>query len=273
MFNFGNHYYFLFLIILIGILLGFYFLLRNKSIKVQKTIIFLLMLLNLFQHIFKCIVWPHLYGTGFNAYNTAYNFCALMIILSPIIFITRLEKIKALLCVMGTISGVIAVLVPYWFFGTNIFVYPTSSEYARFYICHLLLFLSSFLPVLLKLQKFSWRSFYFNGFIVLLFLGLILINNFTVASITNKSFEAGINAVLNETAVYIGGPRYGIGFDWLMNALVALCPPFFKINYGTGYLPILWYAIPVYVLFTLISFVVYIILDKNSFIYKNKKGE
>ena len=51
--RYANFTYFLCLFILIGILVGLYFLLRNKTTRTQKIVILCLIIFNLLQHIFK----------------------------------------------------------------------------------------------------------------------------------------------------------------------------------------------------------------------------
>lgn len=270
---YGNYIHIGSILILIGIFTGLYFLFRNKSDKAKKILILVIMFLNLFQHLFKFIVWPHLYHETFGLRNTAYNFCALMIMVAPFFFLTNLRGTKSFLAIMGTVAGFIAVCVPFWFNGVDVFKFPDSSEYARFYTCHSLLFIASALEIAFGFVSFKWKDFYKVGLFVLAGLTIILLNNLIVSSIVKGSFEEGVNYVMKENSVFMIGPKYGSGFEWFMDFLVAICPPFFKINGLLGFIPILWYAIPLYIVFSIGAFIIYTLLDKNSFVYNRKEGK
>ena len=53
-----------------GILVGLWFLLRNKSRNVQKIVIFSLTILNLLQHLLKIYIYPQYWGEPFGARST-----------------------------------------------------------------------------------------------------------------------------------------------------------------------------------------------------------
>ena len=74
----------MYILIECAIPVGLYFVLRNKAQKTKKLVVLGIMLLNVFQHLFKSLLYPQYEGFGFNALNTAYNMCALLILLSPI---------------------------------------------------------------------------------------------------------------------------------------------------------------------------------------------
>ena len=50
---------------------------------------------------------------------------------------------------MGSVAGIAAIALPVWYIGMD--VSELGWDYARFYICHALLFITSVLPLLLGL--------------------------------------------------------------------------------------------------------------------------
>ena len=73
------------------------------------------------------------------------------------------------------------------------------------------------------------------------------------------------------------GPKES--FSWLVDIIKYLSPSVFMGNNASGqYAPILWYAIPLYIGISIISFVVFILVDRKHFKedimkLKHKKGE
>ena len=246
------------------LMLLFYFLLRNKKDKTKKMVVFVILLINIFQHLFKFVVWPQYYGTGFNELNTACNMCALLIIVSPFVFISKSSVLKDFIFYIGTTAGLIAVSVPYWFIGESII----SFEYLRFYVCHTLLFIGSILPVLLGLHKLSLNNVYKIGFICLIALLLVLLNGLVFSFINNPT---NVNAALN--SFYSKNPVWALrppeGFNGAVKLIELLSPKIFIGDETKTYTPVLWYFIPMYLLITLATLIVNIIYN----IATKKKGD
>ena len=263
-FSYGSFPHIASIVGLILISVGVYFLFRNKSRKAQNIFLISIMLLNVFQHIFKCIVWPHLYGTGFTFKSTAWNFCGFAILATPIIFSTKINSLKTFMSIMGSIAGAITICVPFWFVnpGTDLTNFYTFWEFMRFFIIHVLLFVSSLMQLLWGHEKIRWQDFWKNGLYLLGFLTVIFLNNFIYGSITNGGLKNGYVFALANNVVMITGPMYSFPFIKISEFLVMICPPFFKLK--NGFIPVLWYALPVYAVVTLISFTGYVLLDLKT---------
>ena len=91
-----------------------YFILRNRSDFVKKTVVFLISILNMLQHIFKPYIYPQYAGESFGARSTAYNMCALLILISPIILLIGSELWRNFLFYIGSVSGYFAIISTYW---------------------------------------------------------------------------------------------------------------------------------------------------------------
>lgn len=253
---YGSFMYFAYILIAIGICVGLFFILKNKSDKVKRIAVLSVAFLNLVQHLLKGIIYPHYWGDFSPHLSSAYNVCAFLIIISPFIILWGNELLKNYLTYLGTIAGMIAMLVPYWFIGQSAF----QSEAYRFYLCHSLLFVSSLLPALLRMHTMRWRHFWKIGLLFLAMLGIIILNDLLFLAI-------GQYPVSNPSDIYGSlceiNPCWSVtppkNFDWLVNLIRIFTPlPFEK-------LPILWYAIPMYAGITLVSFCVCALIDFNAF--------
>ena len=240
-----------------------YFLLRGKSVKIQKRTILVLMLTNLFQHVLKSFIYPHLFEVGFGVMNTAYNMCALLIILSPVAYLVRFSPLKDFVFWIGSVAGIVAILIPYWHIGES----PFSWEYARYMICHVLLFSNSALPLLLGHHKTAFRRFPLMGVEFLAAIGLILLNDTLCYyfGLFGDTVGKGLFEVLAiANPVWSFGPPESFGFLGKY-AAIFLPDSWCGANSGNTYLPFIWYAIPLYLVITVIVFLLFMFADHESF--------
>ena len=266
-FTYGSFPHIVSIVGLILISVGVYFLFRNKSRKAQNIFLLTIMLLNVFQHIFKCIVWPHLYRTGFTFKSTAWNFCGFAILATPIIFATKINSLKTFMSIMGSIAGAIAICVPFWFVqaGSDLTNFYSFWEFARFYTIHVMLFVCSIMQLLWGHAKIKWEDFWKTGLYILGFLSFIYLNNFIFGSITKHGFKEGFEFAKANNVIMIAGPMFSFPFKNVATVLDKICLPFLKFNGGTDYVPILWYAIPVYIVISTIALGGYILFDLPNF--------
>ena len=262
--NYGSPFYLVMIALMLLAACGLFFLLRGKSERTKKAVVLSFMLVNIIQHLFKWAIYPMYEGMGFNVLSTAYNMCATLIILSPITFLSKSAFLKNFVYPVGTAAGFVAVAVPYWYIGMS--VSELGWEYARFYICHALLFISSLLPLLLGLHKPSFKAVFQPGLGFLLALVLMLIND--IIFITLGLFQGYEHYDLYASLLKIN-PCFSMGapeeFAWLADLSGILTPKVFLGENSTGlYTPILWYAIPVYIGITLVAVAVFFSMDKKN---------
>ena len=241
-----------------------FFLLRNKNKTRQKTVIAILAIINLLQHILKPFLYPGYYGTGFSYLISAYNMCAFFILISPFVLLWGNRFLKNFLFFVGSVAGFCSIAFPQWFMGR-----PISAlgwEYVRFYICHFLLFLTSLLPLLLRLHAPSLKEFWQIGLGFLGALSVILVNNVIF-------IIAGLFPGVSPDQLYDGlmqiNPCRMMAPDGMFSRflpIVRLFTPdvFLGKNASGQYAPILWYAIPVYVSITIMSLVVFALWDRKK---------
>lgn len=262
--NYGSPFYLLMILLMMAAVAGLFLLLRKRSERIKKAVVLSLMLLNLFQHLFKWAIYPMYRGIGFNVLSTAYNMCATLIILSPIAFLTASNFLKNFVYPVGCAAGFVAVAVPYWYIGMS--VSELGWEYARFYICHALLFISSLLPLLLGLHKPSFKAVLQPGAAFLLALVIILIND--IVFITLGLFQGYGHEDLYGSLLKIN-PCFSMGppeeFIWLRDLSAVFTPAVFLGQSSTGlYTPILWYAIPLYIGITLVAIALFFSMDAKN---------
>lgn len=278
MMHYGSPFYILSIVSLLVITALVWFILKKQSTRTQKTVLFILMLLNALQHFFKFIIYPQYYGTGVSYISTAYNMCAVLIISSPAVLLLKSRFLKNCVFYIGAVAGLGAIAMPVWFIGLP--VSQLGWEYVRFYICHGLLFISSILVILLNIHRASYKAFWQIGLGFLLGLCIILVNDvifMTVGLFPGVSAENLYESLVRTNPCMMMGPQEGFG--WVADIVKYFSPSFFMGNNPAGkYAPILWYAIPAYLGICLISFSVFAVSDwKNlhhdaSSLLRRRKG-
>ena len=256
-----NHTYFLTLLASAGFVAAFYFPLRKRSLFAKKVALFSLMGFNLFQHFFKFLVWPHLWGTGFSLINTAYNVCAFMIIISPFVFLSKSSLLKQFVAYIGTIGAALALIVPYWFIGSTILTW----EYLRSWTCHTILVATSLLPALWGMVKFNYRDGWKFGLVFLLMLALILANDVVfLLAFGGASTETLYSTLLAQNPLWIMAPSDA--FESVGKVLAIFTPSIFLQTETHPYTPILWYALPMYLFITLVAYILGGVFDRKNLI-------
>lgn len=249
-----------------GMVVGLYFLLRGRSPRLKDGVILALMLLNVFQHLFKFVVWPHMWGERFGLVETAYNMCAFLILASPILYLLK-GAWRDFLTYVGTAAGFLALLLPVWHIG----IVP-GWDYVRFCTCHILLLVTSLLPVLLGRHTLSFRHFWKMGLCFLVSVTVIFLDQLVVRSILMETEDVGeiYRVIYEANNVWMMHPPTGT-FGWVADIIAFFTPRFFIE--GAYAAPILWYAFPLWLGFTLLGFFVGWAVDKegaNLFFQKGK---
>ena len=260
---YGSFMYFAYILTAVAICAGIFFALRKKSDKAKKMAVLIIAFINLAQHILKPLIYPHYWGNYSPHLGSAYNVCAFLILSSPFIWLFGNQLLKNFMTYIGSIAGMIAMVVPYWFIGQSAF----SWEAYRFYLCHSLLFISSILPALFRLVELKWRHFWKIGLLFFAMLALILLNDaifvlLDAYPVTNPDDLYASLCEINPCWVM----RPASGMDWLVNLIGVFSPSVFMGNNSSGfYVPLLWYAIPMYLGITLAAFIACSLIDFKAF--------
>ena len=257
--SFGSPAHLLSLILGLLPTLILYMAFRGAKRHTKRAVVFFVAILNLFQHLFKPLVWPHMRGASFGLENTAYNVCALLIIVTPFVILFDRELLLEFTACVGSAAGALTLLLPYWFFGKT----PFSWEFLRAWTCHAMLACSSALLLFFGLVRFRFRHCFRFGFLFTAMLAFVLVNDALVLAVTEGG--AGLyDRLLALNPLWTMGPteRYP-----RLRVLFESCSPAFLLESAShGYAPVLWYAFPFYILITIIAFFIGAFLDRDNFL-------
>jgi uncharacterized membrane protein YwaF len=243
-----------------------YAVLCRRGKKTQYAVVLILMILNTAQHFLKPLIYPQYWGTGFSSIVSAYNMCAVLIISSPFVLLWGGKFFKNFVFFVGSVAGIAAVALPFWYIGMD--VSELGWGYARFYICHALLFITSLQPLLLGLHRPRWHEFWQVGLGFFLALGIILINDVIFIRLglypgTDAADLYGSLLKMNPCGV-MAPPA---GLPWLEGIVRIFTPDIF---WG---IPFLWYAIALYLGVSLIALVLFLLADRTGLrIRRHKKA-
>lgn len=273
-----NLWYFVFVIVSIGIFIGLYFLLKNKTPKTQKIVLFSILIFGLLLHFLKAFIPP--YSTDINRwYRDSWfvNICGANIFLFPWIFISKSEKLKDYMFYLGVLSGIIAILYPMEALEKTNQI-GEIWDIIRFYIHHNMLWYVPLLMVVFKLHTLSYKRVLYVPAIFMCVLLFIMINQVLQSELgfvgmrgdSDKFFD-----ITYKNSSLIWGPDSSS----ISTFLKALCPPIFRtVPVGefagqTKYLPWFWLLVPAFVLLTPVCFLISLIFDWKNLIvdYKHLK--
>ncbi len=284
-----NFWYFFFLLLSAGAIVGLYFALRKASPFVQDTVIFSLLALGFILHFLKNYIPPYAdYSTGSYVFTDRgmrdcwfVNICGANIALFPFLFFSKSKHVKDYMVYIGVLSGFIALFYPQEPIakgGGKIFAVDSATQIAefwdilRFYYHHWMVIAAPLLMVLLKRHTLSYKRIFSAPIGLLVLLLFIILNQIfqsELGYIPLRAQNGGdfLNIDYKNTS-YIWGPGKN---DAIGNFLAMFCPEFFKIvpigefKGQVKYWPWFWMIVPVFVLVTPLSFAVCMIFDHKQF--------
>ena len=268
-----NAWYFLMLFIFLGLTAILYFILRKKSQKTQKIVLFSILLFGLILHFLKFLIPP--YSTDLNRlYHDSWfiNICGANIFLFPFFFLSKSKRAKDYMFYIGVLSGLISLFYPMEpMLKTN-----QSAEWLdilRFYFHHTSLFAVPLLMVLLNHHKLSYRRVLFVPTYLLGVMLFIMANQVLQSELGFIPLRGdNIFEITYKNSSMIWGPNGAIG-----EFLACLCPNFFKIipvGEFAGqekFWPWFWLIFPCYILLTPICFLISLAQDHKNFCLDMKK--
>lgn len=259
--QYGNFAYFFYPILVIAFTVGAYFLLRRRTERTKRIVLLAMMLVNILQHFLKKFIYPQYWGTAFDwRICTAYNLCALLIIIAPLVLLGRSALWKDFLILFGTNAGVVTMAVPYWYIGETIWQWDVF----RYYFCHGLLSSSSLLIALLGLRRPDWRNFWKIPFMFFLSLILVCFNDIVVWAV--RGAEGDLWQVLyGYNPCWLFHPIEQFGF--IVPVIDFFTPDVFMGDLATGepFTPLMWYFIPMYLLIAVLAFIITALADHKQF--------
>jgi len=268
MVKYFNFYYFLYIAIALGLLIGLYFILRKKDRKTSFITLFCILLFSFIMHFLKL---------GFGYYKewmpysirtiTPENICAVSVLVFPWFFISKKKILKDYMFYVGMMSGIGATIFPVDAINQNAFNFETM----RFYFTHILLWVVPLLMVMLKLHTLDYKRIFKIPFLMYFTLCIILVNE---VILTGAGFvhinHLYSNVIRNSSLIF--GPLAEV--ELIGKFFTVFTPKLFLtvpigVNAGNVYYwPILWLVVPSFIYVCIISF-----LLSLPFEYKNVKKD
>ena len=258
-----NGWYFLFLGLSIGIFVGLYFLLKNKSQKTIKIVLFSILIFAIVLHFMKVLFPPYSTNSEMNLRDSWFiNICGANIGLFPIMFLSKNKHVKDYMFYLGLFGGLIAILYP-----MELMLKANQAaewiDVVRFYIHHNILWQVPLLMILLKVHSINYKRVWAMPII---FLGVLL---FVMLNQVLQS-ELGFIGLRGDDIHSI--PYINNSFIWcphgdLSKSLTWACPEFFKtIPVGphageAKYWPWFWLIFPSFIILTPLCFLVSLIFE------------
>lgn len=265
-----NGWYFFWVILLSSMTVGLYFLLRNKSVEVQKSVLFSLLVFGFLLHFLKAYIPPYSTDEARHLRDSWFvNICGANIALFPFFFFMKNKHVKDYMFYIGVISGLIALIYPQEPIAkTN--QLAETLDIIRFYYHHWMLLSVPLLSVLFGHHKLSYKRVFTPPTGLLLVMLFIMLNQLFQSELgfvplrnQNEFFDIGY-----KNSSYIWGPGTN---DAIGNFLAIFTPKFFKtvpVGEFAGqekYWPWFWLIVPVYILVPILSFLISMIFDHKQF--------
>ena len=264
-----NGWYFLWLALATGAILGLYFGLRNKSTKTQKIVLFSFLAFGLLAHFLKVLYPPYSVDEARKLRDAWFvNICGANIALFPFLFWSKNKYVKDYMFYIGVLSGLIALFYPQEPLAKS----NQLGEFwdiVRFYYHHWMLLAVPLLLVLFKQHTLSYKRILSAPIGVLLLMLFIILNQIFQSEL---GFIPLRNADIFDTHYKNSSYIWGPGTNDAIGSFFALfCPKFFtKIPVGefagqTKYWPWFWMIFPVFILVTPLAFGLSMIFDHKAF--------
>lgn len=263
-----NGWYFFWLAVCSGLIVGLYFLLRKRSVKVQKGVLFGLLAFGLLLHFLKVYIPPYSVDEARMLRDSWFvNICGANIALFPFLFWSKNNKVKDYMFFIGVLSGLVSLFYPQEPMAKTDQL-AEQLDILRFYYHHWMVMAVPMLMVLLGHHRVSYKRIFSAPTGLLLLMLFIMLNQIFQSELGYIPLRSNDFFHINyKNTSYIWGPGEN---DAIGNFLAIFTPDFFKtvpIGEFTGqakYWPWFWMIVPVYVLVTPLSILVGMVFDRKS---------
>ena len=269
-----NFWYFFFIALSAGLIVGLYFLLRNKSEKTQKAVLFSILAVGFLMHFLKVYYPP--YSTDVDRMlrdSWFVNICAANIALFPFLFFIKNKYVKDYMVYIGIISGLIAIFYPQEPMA-KVDQLAEQLDILRFYFHHWMLVAVPMLMLLFKHHRLSYKRAWSAPTGLLLLMLFIMLNQIFQSELGFIPLRGDGFIIPNyKNTSYIWGPYNQNGsLDPIGGIFAIFTPDIFKtvpVGANAGqekYWPWFWLIVPCYILVTALAFVVSMVQDHKAFV-------
>lgn len=278
-----NGWYFFWLLLSAGAIVGLYFLLRKKSARTQKAVLFGLLVFGLLLHFLKVYIPPYSVDEARMLRDSWFvNICGANIALFPFFFLSKNQRIKDYMFYIGVISGLIALFYPQEPIAkTN--QYGEQLDIIRFYYHHWMVLAVPLLMVLFGHHKVSYKRVLSAPTGLLLLMLFIMLNQIFQSELGYIPLrdQQDFFGIGYKNSSYIWGPGTN---DAIGDFLALFTPKIFKtvpVGQYAGqikYWPWFWLIPPVYLLVTPLSVLIALVFDHKALSediesFRNRRGK